>query len=58
MKPSRTAAAGEQSILFALMLCGIIQIACAFGAGSDLVKRGTTTASSSPVHSPLLLAKR
>jgi hypothetical protein len=58
MKTSRANAMGEQCILFALLLCGIIQIACAFGAGTDLVRRGDATASVNPDHSTLLLAKR
>jgi hypothetical protein len=58
MKSSRSYAVGEQSILLVLLLGGILQILCAFSAGSDLVKGGKSTASISPMQSSELLAKK
>jgi len=48
----------EQSIMALLLLVGVIQIGCAFGAGSGLVKNDASGAYVVQVHDGAMLAKK
>ena len=49
---------GEEGIMALLMVIGVIQIGCAFGASGSIVKSDARTASVVQMHDGTMLAKR